>query len=393
MKYLTMFKSRFAAVVMVALFTAIAAGACSTAAPDPTATPAPTATPTVSPTPTSTPTPIMPVRVDPEKDPVGFLNSIPANEVECGNKAVGGRDNLIAIISGKMEATDAQATALAKCMSRDTVMRVAVGQIEIQAGELSDATLSCIAGHAPDIGFDSFLNSQPDPAALAGVLQAVFCLNKDERAALEANASDGGFSFGGAGIDSMECFVNAVGPAKLADALGTLMASGDSGGSDPAVFQKMLPFMSDILKCGLIPEDEFAESPFTPEQLACLVENGGDGFAKFMASSQTGAPPDLAQLASVLPMFDKCGVDVSKLGGGQPPSPPGTPRPQGAPSGPQQISLTADQQACLLLKVGPDVLASLQTGSLDPAKLLPLLGALSQCNIDGTKLFAPPAPK
>jgi hypothetical protein len=43
--------------------------------------------------------------------------------------------------------------------------------------------------------------------------------------------------------------------------------------------------------------------------------------------------------------------------------------------------------------VGPDVLSSLQSGNLDPAKVLPLLGALSQCNIDVAALFATPAPK
>ena len=190
----------------------------------------------------------------------------------------------------------------------------------------------------------------------------------------------------------MECFVNAVGPAKLADALGALMSSGGSGGQDPAAFQKILPFMSAISKCGLIPEDELSDSPFTPEQMACLFENGGDAFAKFIASSQTGSPPDLTQLAAVLPAFDKCGVDISKLGGGEQPSQSGTPQ-AGQGPGPQKISLTADQLACLSPKVGPDVLASLQNGSLDPAKLLPLLGALSQCNVDATKLFAPPAPK
>lgn len=211
MRDLAMFKSRVAVIVLVVLVTAIAAGACAKADPVPTATPAP------SPTPVNTPTLIRSIRIDQAKDPVGFLNSIPASEVECGDRAVVGRLNLTAIISGRMASTAAQAAALTKCMSRDTVLRVAVGQIELQAGPLSNATLICVAGRVPEIGFESLLNAQPDPAALVGVLQALFCLNNDERSALEANVSAGRFSFGGVGIGSLECIVKAIGPARLAD--------------------------------------------------------------------------------------------------------------------------------------------------------------------------------
>ena len=249
---------RLALFLLVAALAAIGSAACEPVPPTPTpeptatATPAPTATPTPEPTatptpaPTATPTPapiatptpipvtIKPVRINPVKDPAGFLAALPAAEVDCAVRAAGGRERLTLIVSNKVEPTKEQAAAIGKCMSKATALAVLAGQIEIASGPLSEKTLSCIAGRAENINFETFVSPEPDLQGLIGPVQALFCLDQAERAALEKNGE--GFPMVQGGFDSMECLVNALGPAF------------QSGNLDPT---KLLPLLDVAAKCNI----------------------------------------------------------------------------------------------------------------------------------------------
>jgi hypothetical protein len=138
------------------------------------------------------------------------------------------------IVSNKAEPTKEQAAAMGKCMSKATALAVLTGQIEIASGPLSEKTLSCIAGRAENINFETFVTPEPDLPGLIGLVQVLFCLDKAERAALEKNGE--GFPMVQGGFDSMECLVNALGPAF------------QSGTLDPT---KLLPLLDVAAKCNI----------------------------------------------------------------------------------------------------------------------------------------------
>jgi hypothetical protein len=324
---------RVALFLLVAALAAAGTVACNSAPPTPT--PVPTITP--PPPPTPTPVPVKSLRIDPAKDPAGFLAALPVGEVECAVKAIGTREHLVLLISGKTEPSAEQAAAIGRCVSKSTVLAVLAGQVELASGPLSDKTLSCIAGRAENLNFDTLIAPNPGPEGLVGLMQALFCLDKSERAALEQNGQR--FALAPGRIDTMECFLNAAGPANLVSAFEFLQSG--KGQPSPAL-------IGAVLKCGLIP-------------------------------TTVPAP----RTTPVLP-------------GTPTPAGPGTVQPAASPTPAIALptnALTPEQLACVTEKAGPQAAAALQSGAMSPAQLLPLLGVAAQCNIDLNKLLATPAPK
>jgi hypothetical protein len=357
------------AIGVVAVFALAACGSEKPAAtPEPTAPPVPTATPA--------PAPIVPIRIDPEENPEAFLAALPASEVDCASNVVGGRETLVKVIGGDMDLDDAQGLAMAKCVSSQTLVRTIVGTLELESEtNLSDETLQCIADKSANLSLTAMLSGETDPAAMVGMLQSVFCLNSDERAALEMRSDE--FGFDDVDIDAMECFVNAVGAANSAQAVGSL---GGAGMLDPAFFDA-------AVQCGMVSEEDLAESGMTVEQMSCLLKEGGDEFAAFLQASQSGGLPDLGQLSNLLEAFDACGVDLEQLGGGFPGAgdgtPVATPPASSTPGASSPMQLTPQQAICLSSKLTPAQLAELmQSQQVDPAKLQAILAALTECGID-----------
>ena len=139
--------SLLAAVLVVIAACTSATPTPTTVPPTPTPTPVPP-TPTPTPEPTPTPVPVEPITIDPTKDPVGFLEALPASEASCLTAALGGRDRVLAMLEsalGSNPITAAEADAIDGCIGDDTVQSVFVGQLDRETGGLSDATVSCIS--------------------------------------------------------------------------------------------------------------------------------------------------------------------------------------------------------------------------------------------------------
>ena len=356
--------------------TALVAAACTVAA-QPTATPVPptpTPVPTPTPTPTPTPVPLTPIRIDPKTDPLGFLNAMPSQEVACMAQAAGSREKVVGFITGKSVPDEKLAAVLAKCVSGQTMLRVFTGQVELATGPLSDTTLQCVAGRSAGLNISAMLLGARDPAGVIPLLQAMFCLNKDERSKLAANPHGFALSFGGARIDAVECFVNKFTPTKLLEIFRALEPG-------PAALAAMPEYFTAVLDCGLVDDADLRGSGFTAAQMSCLSKSAGPDFAIIFEASRSGRPPDFAKLAQIAGTLQKCGVDLKDIAAAA-----GLAPPPGLP----QIGLTPEQVTCLTGKIGPDVFKSIQSGALDVSKLLPLVGAISSCGIDASKLLAQP---
>ncbi|GEM_PF-3179861 len=379
------FQTAFASIktVLASAVVALAAAACIASSPVAAPTPAPT------PTPTPTPVPLVPVRIDRQDDPEGFLKALPAKEVECAALAAGGRQTLVSYVAGKATPDSRTAQAVSSCASDATAMRVVVGQIELSTGPLSDKTLSCVAGRSANLGLSALFGGTMEAEAVVGLLQAAFCLDPQERYKLEQYAST--FNFGKFGIDEIECFVDQTGPAKLAQALSFLQGSGDIGSISPE-------FVTTALDCGLVSEAELAKTGFTSDQLQCLADSSGANLEKLLAFIKAGETADPALLADLLVVLEECGVDLAGALSALPAAIPTTVTQPGTPVNPgtaptptpaiPSVSLTPEQISCLMNKIGADVIADVLAGNVDVAKLLPLIGAISECGIDVSKMIS-----
>jgi hypothetical protein len=377
--------------MFVALLLALVAltAACKSGddAAEPTTAPAATqAAPTPRPTATPTPRPasLEPIAINPEDDPEGYLAALPRSEVECAEKVVGGHAQLVDVISDESDLDPGEVKALGDCISKETAQRTLIGALQEGAGTLSDETLDCVTKATEGVNFASQFTDVPQPEDITGMFQAIFCLSDEERVALEDSDSEFALGEDGPGIDQLECAFDTLGPEKVASAFGTL-STGDLSGIDAE-------FLRVAASCGVFDQAEFEESGMTIEQMACLLEKAGPTFQGFLASSQSGQPPDLSVLSALLPAFEQCGVDFNSLGGGAPGGDStvpalGTPPAGGTGAGPQ---LTAEQAACFSAKLSPEVLLSMQSGAISPESLPALITAAAECGIDAGKLFPPP---
>jgi hypothetical protein len=378
---------KFFLLVLILLAVVALTAACKSGddAAEPTTAPV-TATSTPVPQPTSTPTPVPAyldaIAINPEEDPEGFLAALPRGEVDCAEKVVGGHAQLIDVIADESELDPAEAVALSRCVSKETVQRTFIGALEEGAGELSAETEACVLRATVNVGFASQFTDTPVAGDIVGMFQGMFCLNDDERAAMETSDSGLMFDAGGPGINELECAFDELGPDKIASTFSTLSA-GDISAFDADFFKV-------AIACGVIDEAQFNESGMTVEQMACLLDKGGPAFQSFISSAQSGTPPDLSQLATLAPAFEQCGVDFGSLSDGPPTDEAtpasGTPTAGGNPPG---LELTAAQAACISEKLSPALLTSMQSGNVSPDTLPQVIAAATQCEVDVTALFAP----
>lgn len=359
-------------IVLGALFAALAFGlvACGgretpTAAP-PTEPPTPTATP--APTATPTPAPLKPITVNPTTDPTGFLNQLPTSERDCLNQKLG-PNGFTSMVQQNSEPSSDQIAALKACLSSNTMARLFVGGMATQAHvELSTATLECMNGHLQGADLASLFTKTGSSSAISSstvraVLPALFCLNQQERTALEQGQGGGGIGNVGS-ISALECLYNTLGPDKLAGVIG----GGLSGSSTTSP-----ELMGALLNCGsMLPPQastSSSESPAGPVGTSTPASNVGT--AVFQACLTSRIPPaDLAALANpaatTTPSTDalvaafECVLKSNNM--------------NLAASG-----MTDAEVRCVVSAIGPDRIAAMIRGQgmVDPSMMQALVGCES----------------
>ena len=371
--------------------------ACSSVTPTPTAVP-PTATPvpptpTPTPEPTPTPVPVEPITIDPTKDPVGFFEALPASEASCISDALGGRERVLAMLESALESdriTPTEADAIDGCISDETVRRVFVGQLEREAGGLSDATVICIGEQIGGMSAAALFTAEPAVDSMISLLKGLFWLNNEERAAV--SASDAAYGFGDyGGIDALECVVNGVGPTGLGDLMGALSSSD----IDFSGLSNLFPL---LIECGALDDSVFEETGITADQAGCLLgELGESGLALL---NPDAADPELGDLTAIFSALDACGMTLEYVleSTALPLDPNGSGdvvvEPTVEAESPGDVTdaagiselFTTEQIACLVVELGEDEIAGLLAGD---APDLGLFAALTTCGVDVLSLLAP----
>lgn len=359
--------------IVIAAFAVTALAACGTSSSnDPTVTPEPSATPTPVPITAS-------IAIDPEADPVGFLNALPQTEVRCAASAVGGQENLVRLVSRADDNTDGisdqQLNIMASCISDETVASIAIGQLELQAGELSFTTQTCISSHMAEIDFSYFFDdSDIDSDSMVASLQAIFCLSSDERIALETSDLDL-FEFGEiGGIAAIECSIDAAGPTGLQDY--AEFASGESS-ENAELASKFIPI---LIECGVMTDSDFDDTGMTATEIACLFneldENAISSF--YDISNDPDTALDLSVLGDFIAAMATCEIDTESLLGGL----------SGIGDDPQidvpDVPIVSTETILCLTDngVGAGLLADYLAGQADPNDST-LLSALEICLGDG----------
>lgn len=275
----------------------------------------PAAAPESSPVPT--PIPTDGITVDPRTDPAGFIASLPDDEAECAASAVGGDEVFLELVSSEepwlVGVSDAELQVMGECFSDNTMRRVLVGQLELQAGGLTDETRACVSEHAAGINFAMMVSEEVvDPAPLASMMQAMFCLNAQERAAAQAYAS-GILDTEGAPIDALECAAVRMGGIDA-------FVEATAMFSDTAEFQEMPDLsgygelMAAMIECGVVPEEEFEGLGLTAQQMVCLSRELDPRVWGLLIT--VGADPsffDEATLQAIPQIFSDCGVDFESF--------------------------------------------------------------------------------
>ncbi|MCZ6539313.1 MAG: hypothetical protein O6922_05760 [Chloroflexi bacterium] len=289
--------------------------------------------------------------------------------------------------------TAAEADAIDICISDDTVRSVFVGQLDRDAGGLSDATVICIGEQIGGMSAAALFTDEPALDATISSLQGVFCLNNEERAAISAsNAAYGFGDFGG--IDAIECVVNGVGPTGLGDLMGALSSS-SSDDIDFAALSDLFPL---LIECGAISDSALEGTGVTADQVGCLLSALGESGLALL--DPAAAEPELADLIPILAALEECGIALDDLlGGATLPLDPGssadpTVVPTVQTESPQEAAeiagitelFTEEQITCLTAEIGAEEIAKLLAGG---APDLSLFAALATCDVDLLSLLAP----
>lgn len=380
-----MFRQKSVLYLLFAVALVIAAACSST--PEPTATPVP---------PTPTPEPPKIILADPVTETLQFLDALPDSESDCALQAVGGIDRAIALLQQDHDTeplTPSEIETVGACISQDTVRRVIVGQLDREAGGLSDQTVNCIAEQTAGLSAAALFTSEPGIDSSISLIKGIFCLNAEERAEVSAGDNAYGFSDLG-GIDALECVVNGAGPTGLEGLMGALSGSGSA--NEFETISELFPIM---VECGAIDDSNFEESGVSAAQIMCIMnELGEDSLAVLEPDAELDGEAFTAALAA----FALCGLDIAELMGeaalpvdpdsSDDPVDPGTDDPDGAmdepPTSLDEIDLpfTPAEIACLMEELGEEQVADLLTGG---APDLSLFAALGACEIDIASLLTP----
>lgn len=205
--------------------------------------------------------PFVPIRADMDNEPAAFLDAIPEAESKCLEEKWG-VERYKAIRSGEERLND-ESLDIFQCISGDTWARVITGGLFNEVGELTVATRACIAeklseGNVSDIANRvNDLDREPTQADFAEISIAMiseiipisFCLNEDERAAM-----DGESQFG-ASIDILECLYD--GAASLGLDFSTIFEIAPTG------YEPVAEYVQVAADCGA-PIDDVSAVP-TPD--------------------------------------------------------------------------------------------------------------------------------
>ena len=206
----------------------------ATATPRPTESPAtappprPTETPTTIPEPTATPAPtedeppasqLTPLLLD---DPEAVASELSDRELAC-LAGVADPERLLTIFSDPGLATADEQTKVIQCFHDETVARLFLTGIILDAGPLSTETSSCVRASFREIDLRSVMLAglQRDPGtAMSGSMAALFltmaCLNQEEW-----NSTAPVMGMGPDGREGMQCLMQEMGgPEGMAAALG-----------------------------------------------------------------------------------------------------------------------------------------------------------------------------
>jgi hypothetical protein len=338
----------------------------------------------------------VPISIDPTEDPIGFFEALPESEASCVSDAMGGREQVIAMLESSVDSGSFwvdEADAIDGCISDETVQRVFAGQLDREAGGLSDATMSCIREQTTGLSAAGLFAEELEVDSAISLLKGVFCLNDEERAAISLNDADYGFDEYG-GIDALECIVNGVGPTGLTD----LISMGSSLATDEIDFSAIADLFPLLVECGALDDSDFEETGMTASQLACLF--GELGEAGLLLVDPTAGEPEVGDLAALFSAFDVCGVELDALlEDAELPLDTGSSR-DATPDPTVQVEATAvipdlaeiesmftpEQIMCLTTEIGEDEIDNLLAGG---APDLSLFTALATCEVDLMSLLAP----
>ena len=205
--------------------------ACNGGGDDEAAPAEPTPTPTAEPRAADS---FQPITADLEQDPLAFFAAIPAFERNCLVQSVGAA-RFDEIAEGA-EPTLEEGEDLLACISGSTAGRFVAGALITQTSleSLTLDTLDCMAPRfvemTPSDLFDGIAGLSGDgplsdpsglfSAALQPVIEALFCLNEEERTAVDAEiAAAGGGDFS-LTVGQMECVHESLGGEGLAGVFG-----------------------------------------------------------------------------------------------------------------------------------------------------------------------------
>ena len=96
------------------------------------------------------------IMVSPEEDPASFLQSIPEAERNCLVEHVG-EDRIEDFIKGT---SPGEEEIILQCVSEETVRRVMLGMLAMEAGGLADHEISCLTSTLADVRFLDFIGQE-----------------------------------------------------------------------------------------------------------------------------------------------------------------------------------------------------------------------------------------
>lgn len=356
--------------------------ACTSAPPTPTPVP-----------PTPTPVSVRPILFDPATQTYQFMDALPQAEVVCAVQVVGGIDRFTSLLQkdyADLRLNDQETEAIGACFSSETVRRVMVGQLDREAGGLSEATVICIGEQIDGLSAAALFTEDSGPDSTISLIKSIFCLNGEERAAV-STAEGAGFGFADlGGIDALECVVNRAGPTGLEDLMGAFS-------SDAADFETLTNLFPIMIECGAIDDSNFEDSGMSAVQVGCLINELGEGGLSLL--DPNASEPEMADVILMFAALDACGIDSEGLMGGVTlPLDPNAlddividatvqiESPDDIPDIAEiDLPFTDEQIACLIGEIGEDEITNLLSGG---APDLSLFGALTTCGIDPLSLLS-----
>jgi|GEM_PF-2405278 len=257
--------SRRLLLLILATFAIVAAACGSESAVDqaPVSIPDPGAATAVAAV--STGADFVPIRADMDNEPAEFLDAIPETDRSCLEE-IWGVDRYTAIRSGEERLND-ESLDIFKCMSGETWSRIMTGGLLNEVGEMTAATLACVADKLADGNVAAIANRigdlEGEPTLedfasisidmLSEIIPVSFCLNEDERAVMDAQSQFG------ASISTLECLYD--GATSLGLDFSSVFRIAPTGFEPPAEY---LQVASD---CGF-PLEEVSATPDTRDRSA-----------------------------------------------------------------------------------------------------------------------------